>query len=430
MTNREIADKCISEFKSKGMDKSKVLISDTEVRELYFNNGEISLFRTTFNSSLQLTAIKGGKKGASSINKTDDDSVHKAVKDTVALAESSNDEPANEISEFQPAEEFCAGPMEADNERMYDRMKEFLEYAKKTYPLTQLREGGVSYNKKSVLIKNSNGVDYQETTGYYQFMVMFSSKEGEKTSSFNYTYKLMNDLEEPFINAVNLKLLLEHSRDEINARPFDQKFVGEVIITPECLGSMTDPVLRHLQDYAHITKTSLFKDKLGTKIADDKLTVRSEPVSEDFATKSFFSADGYKNENVTLIEKGVLRSNMLTLFGSRKTGLERSKTDGSNISIDGGSKKLDEMIKSTKKGILLCRFSGGNPNDNGDFSGIAKNSYYIEDGEIRYPVNEIMVTGNLIKMINNIIDLSEEVTDFGFSKYPWMKVGGITISGK
>ena len=123
MTNREIADKCISEFKSKGMDKSKVLISDTEVRELYFNNGEISLFRTTFNSSLQLTAIKGGKKGASSINKTDDDSVHKAVKDTVALAESSNDEPANEISEFQPAEEFCAGPMEAENERMYDRMK-------------------------------------------------------------------------------------------------------------------------------------------------------------------------------------------------------------------------------------------------------------------------------------------------------------------
>ena len=430
MPNRQIADECISGFMAKGMDKSRVLISDTEVRELYFNNGEISMFRTTFNTSLQLTAIKDDKKGATSTNKTDPQSVAKAIADTVSLAESSNPEPANDISEFQKSEEFCAGPIEADNDKMYFRLNEFLQYVKKSYPLTQLREGGVSYNRKTVIVKNSNGVDYQETTGNYQFMVMFSSKEGEKTSSFNYTYKLMNDLDEPFINVVNLKLLLEHSRDEIHAKAFDQKFVGDIIITPECMGSMIGPVLGHLQDYAHITNTSLFKDKLGHRIASEKLTVRSEPISEEFATRSFFSADGYKNENVKLIENGVLRSNMLTLFGSRKTGQERSRTDGTNLSVDSGDVKLDDMIKNTKKGILLCRFSGGNPNDNGDFSGIAKNSYYIEDGEIKYPVNEIMVTGNLIKMINDIVDISKEVTDFGYTKFPWMKVGGITVSGK
>lgn len=88
------------------------------------------------------------------------------------------------------------------------------------------------------------------------------------------------------------------------------------------------------------------------------------------------------------------------------------------------------MIKNTKKGILLSRFSGGHPNDNGDFSGIAKNSYYIEDGEIKYPVKEIMVTGNLIRLINDIVEISEEVTDFGYTKFPWMKVTDITISGK
>jgi PmbA protein len=430
MTNREIADKCIAEFKSAGMDKSKIMINDTEVRELYFNNGEISLLRTTFNTSVQLTAIKDNKKGATSTNKTDDESVAKAIKDTVSLAESSNPEPANDISEFQPAEEFCSGVMEADNDKMYFRLNEFLDHTKKAYPMTQLREGGVSYHKNTLILKNSNGVDYAYTGGYYQFMVMFSSKEGEKTSSFNYTYKLMKDLEEPFINVVNLKLLLEHSKDEINARAFDQKFAGDIIITPECMGSMIGPVLNHLEDFAHIRNTSLFKGKLGQKVADEKLTIRSSPVSDEFAYKSFFSGDGYKNENVNIIEKGVLKTNLLSLFGSKKTGLERAKTDGSCLSIDGGSIKLDEMIKNTEKGILLSRFSGGHPNDNGDFSGIAKNSYYIENGEIKYPVKEIMVTGNLIKMINDIVEVSEEVTDFGYTKFPWMKVANITVSGK
>ncbi len=430
MGNREILDKCIAEFKTRGMDKSKVMLNDSEVRELYFNNGEISMFRTTFNTSLQLTAIKDNKKGASSINKTDPASIDKAITDTVSLAESSNPEEANEISEFQPAEEFESGVMEADNDKMYDRMKEFLDYVRTAFPKTQLREGGVSYHKNNMILKNSNGVDFASTTGYYQFHAMFSSKEGEKTSSFNYTYKLMKGLDEPFINAVNLKTLLEHSADEINARAFDQKFVGDIIITPECMESMIGPVLSHLGDYPHITGSSLFKGKLGQKIASDKLTIRSTPVSDDFPIKTFISGDGYKNEDVTVIENGVLKSNLLTLFGSRKTKQERSKTDGSNLSIDGGDISLNDLIKNTKKGILLSRFSGGHPNDNGDFSGIAKNSYYIEDGEVKYPVKEIMVTGNLIGMINNIEDISKEITDFGYYKFPWMKVSGITISGK
>ncbi|HXK49914.1 MAG TPA: TldD/PmbA family protein [Clostridiales bacterium] len=430
MGSREILDKCISEFKAKGMDKSKVMINDSEVRELYFNNGEISMFRTTFNTSLQMTAIKDNKKGASSVNKTDPVSIEKAIQDTVSLAESSNPEEANDISENQPAEEFEYGIMEADNDKMYDRMKEFLDHVKTAYPSTQLREGGVSYHKNNLILKNSNGVDYASTSGYYQFMVMFSSKEGEKTSSFNYTYKLMKGLEEPFIDAVNLKTLLKQSSDEINAKAFDQKFEGEIIITPECMGSMIGPVLNHLEDYSHITGSSLFKGKLGQKIANEKLTVRSAPLSDDFAYRSFFSSDGYKNENVNIIENGVLKSNLLTLFGSRKTKQERAKTDGSNLSIDAGEVSLADMIKNTKKGILLSRFSGGHPNDNGDFSGIAKNSYYIEDGQIKYPVKEIMVTGNLIGLINNIVSISEEVTDFGYTKFPWMKVSGITISGK
>jgi PmbA protein len=88
------------------------------------------------------------------------------------------------------------------------------------------------------------------------------------------------------------------------------------------------------------------------------------------------------------------------------------------------------MIKSTKQGLLLCRFSGGSPSDNGDFSGVAKNSYYIEDGEIKFPISETMVTGNLVEMMMNIKEISKERVNPGYHLYPWIKFDGLTVSGK
>ncbi len=86
------------------------------------------------------------------------------------------------------------------------------------------------------------------------------------------------------------------------------------------------------------------------------------------------------------------------------------------------------MISGIDKGILLSRFSGGSPSDNGDFSGVAKNSYYIENGEIKYPISETMISGNIFQMLNDIKDISKETINDGSSIYPWIQFSGLTIS--
>jgi len=93
-----------------------------------------------------------------------------------------------------------------------------------------------------------------------------------------------------------------------------------------------------------------------------------------------------------------------------------------------GTKSFQEMIKDIDHGILLCRFSGGSPSDNGDFSGVAKNSYYIENGEIKHPVSETMISGNIAQMFMNIGDISNETIDFGDEVLPWISFDGITVS--
>jgi PmbA protein len=78
--------------------------------------------------------------------------------------------------------------------------------------------------------------------------------------------------------------------------------------------------------------------------------------------------------------------------------------------------------------VLIARYSGGRPNDKGDFSGIAKNSYYIENGVIAYPISETMVSGNLASLLTNIVAISAERADVGSGIFPWIRVGGIGIS--
>ena len=413
-----------------GAEKVQCSLSKSEKHELNVAAGEVSLFRTTFNNNLSLTGILQDKKGSTMINTLDQDSIDKAVKQVIELAESSQPDPANDISEKQPAKEFSSGPEKPDLDKMYFRMTEFMEYAKKTYPDTILEEVIFDFTKRDAEFINSNGVEFNIHSSFYTFVAMFTTKKGKKTSSFNYAVSLVKDLDKPFKDLASFDRLMQQSSEQTETHPIPDKFVGNVIITPDCMDDIIGSITGYIYDYSLITGISVYKDKLEKVIADSKLTLHSKPLSERLASNYFITSDGYEVKNSTIIDKGVLKTFLLGLYGSKKTGLPKAVNQGGCYIIDPGDVSYDEIIKSTDKGILLCRFSGGNPSDNGDFSGVAKNSYFIENGEIKYPISETMVSGNLVEMLKNIKQISSERVNSGYHFYPWIKFDGLTVSGK
>ena len=98
--------------------------------------------------------------------------------------------------------------------------------------------------------------------------------------------------------------------------------------------------------------------------------------------------------------------------------------------IKAGEKSVADIIKGIDRGILVGRFSGGAPGINGDFSGVAKNSFLIENGEIIGAASETMISGNLAAMLNSLVDISSETVADGISVLPYAAFDGITISGK
>ena len=426
----KVVESCVRSLTESGIEKASSTLLLTRKTELNVESGNISLMRTTDDVSLGMMGIRDQKQGSTSINKTDEDSVTDAVKELCNLIDAGEQDPANDIAPMQTPESFSRGPDKPDVDLMYKRVKEFLNHCKSKYPSLILEMVILDHTSKQKWYSNSNGVSFSSFRGAYNFMVMFTSKEGTETSSFNYTGSSMEDLGRELYKCDGVERLLQQSNEQTVTETLEGNFVGDVIVTPECMADFVSTITSYLEDYPLITKTSIFLNSLNTVIADERLSLHSMPLSPELCGGYFVTGDGFKAENCTVIDRGVLKSFLLSLYGSLKTGREKAVNAGSFYVIDPGDTRFEEMVKSVDKGILLCRFSGGNPSSNGDFSGVAKNSYYIENGKIQYPISETMVAGNLKQMFKEIRYISKERNNNGESITPWITFSGITVSGK
>lgn len=427
MNVRKLSKDIFSRLKARGIDKSRVIASIRDKEELQYEFGEIDLLRSFQENSISISAIKDNKQAQQTLNQLDTKSIDEAIDAILEQVENSQPDPAYDIAPYQEPAVFELGPMKPDRDKMYQLIDEFQKESLQKYSGLRL-EGNISHTYSRWHYLNSNGVDYQQNRGGYIYSAMFSAREGKKASSFNYTFGFYLDLSRSFWELDNLDELLKQSVQSIHAKPVPETFEGDIIMLP----SITEEFFNylagmHLTDRMMITGNSILKGKIGEKVISDKITVTSSPLNPDLAGGYFVTGDGYKSENMPIFTKGTLNNYMLSQYGANKTGLPMSKSGDAYI-MDNGEEELADMISSIDKGLLLVRFSGGYPSISGDFSGVAKNSFYIENGKVSYPVNETMISGNLLDLFNNVKSVSSERINNGNSIMPWMKCGGVTIS--
>lgn len=428
MSREKLAGDCLDRLVAIGFDRAQCSVTESETHELSAEAGALNLLRTNFDTEIRLTGIADHRRASISINGADEEAMETGIQELLELARGSEPDEAYDIAPGQAPETFSCGPSKPDYDSMYDRIEEILEYARTTYPIVNIRSAGATFNRSRTRFLNSNGVDFESDTSLYDIGVGFASKQGVATSSMMYTGYAAFDLNEHIKDRVYIDELLQQSTEQITTKPVPDKFLGEMIITPHCLGSFIGFLLGKISDFDLVSGTSVYRDKLDQKVADEKLSIHSCPVSANTVGGYFVTNDGFKAEDVTILEAGILKSFQLSLYGANKTGFARGGNSGGCYFVDPGDMSLDDMIKGTRQGVLIGRFSGGRPNDRGDFSGIAKNSYYVEDGKIQYPISETMVSGNLVELLMNVEAVSIERLNFGGSATPWVKVSGIGVS--
>ncbi|MCL1843022.1 MAG: TldD/PmbA family protein [Defluviitaleaceae bacterium] len=428
----DVAQYALDVLKKSGADKSSCRIVKGRNDEFGILANKFTDLSTVFTDELHLKALVGGRKGVVVVNKTDKQSIDEAVENCIALAKSAEPDAAEDIASLEENKNFDNTTGKgADMDGLFSRSKEYLEQVRDEFPKIMVEEFSSSYWGGETVYVNSNGVCFFSKNEYYHYSSMFVGKDGEKSSSFNHGGSYLADMSEPFMNAGMHRTLLQEAENSLNPRIAEEKFVGKIIVTPACDDILWETIMTcFLSDRAMIEETSRWKDALGTVVADKKLTYSASPLSPLVVADPRFTSDGFIMRDVDFIRDGVLKSFALSLYGSNKTGKPRADTSLYNIEVAPGDTPLSQMIKGVERGVLLNRFSGGSPSASGDISGVAKNSFLIENGAVTDALQETMISFNILDVLKNITAISKERVTNGATILPWTCIDGVTVSGK
>ena len=429
---RTIADAVLGYAKELGADTAQCIVRETEKKEFNVESGAFTLMRTLFDHSVSITVYREHRQGAVQINHFDKESLEQAVRDAMAAAESAEADEAWQIDDSGRVEKTCTGDPECDTESLFARSKEFLETVAERYPKLLIEEMITEHDAGKILYRNSYGTAWETEFGFYSFYAGYSAHEGESGSHSYGSSCRMKDLSKPFIECSLTNRELADTEKQACPVPLGEKFTGTVVFTPLCLMEVVFGTIlgEFVSDRPLIEGTSTWKDKLGETVADSAFSFRLAPNDPRILSVMPCTGEGYPAEDFDVISGGVLKNFVLSQYGANKTGRTRSGNTGSAIVCEAGSTPLSEIIGEIEKGILIGRFSGGHPGANGEFSGIAKNSFLIEHGKVTQALSETMISANLNEMLHGLRGVSREMLEDGEAAVPYMAFDGITISGK
>ena len=428
---RSIADKFDEILKKEQIEKYTYTLSMSEKQELNVEDGSFKLMRTVFSQNAALSVYVGAKMGGVSGNDLTQEGLEKLAKDGKIAAESAQEDPCHDFGPNQGKDVFRQGTKEPDLDKFLERIQELLMAIAKEYPKVKVMAAIASFDRWNWLSRNTNGTEFEGIGGQYGVSLEICAGDGEKTTGLDYTGFSTKDLDTPFIELASVRSHLEGVQNSIYPESIQGKFEGTVILTPECAANFVYMTLyNYIGSSVIIDGTSLWLNKVGEKVADEKLTITLDPFDERIIMGERGTSFGVRSEKVTLIDQGVLKMHMLDLYAAKKTGRPVMNNTGSDLVINAGDQSIEEIIASVDKGLLMGGFSGGDPGTNGEFSGVAKNSFLIENGKIKCAVTETMVNGNLGEAFANIAAISKEQICNGGTVVPYIAVKGIVISGK
>ncbi len=186
-------------------------------------------------------------------------------------------------------------------------------------------------------------------------------------------------------------------------------------------------------------KTSFLRERMNEKVASDSVTIVDDPMIPRQSGSRLFDGEGVSAEKLIPVEKGMLLDWFLDCATARELGLEtngRAARGGSgtnpsttNCYMMAGEKPPEEVIGSIVQGLYLSETIGHGINMvTGDYSKGAS-GFWIENGEITYPVAEITIAGNLAEMFCNMTPASDLEFKYGINA-PTLLVEGMVIGGK
>ena len=423
---KKIIDKVLSFSKA---DEMSVALSGGRTGNIRYARNSVSTSGESYNLSLSITAVFGKRSGTSTINEFDDKSLEKAVRRAEEIARLAPENP-----EFVPA----LGPQQyvesaSFSQKTADISPDYRANAafdsidpcsKKNLTAAGYMEDRTGFNA----IGNSKGLfGYNKATSV-DFSITVRTADGLGSG---YAIRDFNDVSKLSTKQAT-EIAMQKAMASTSARALEPgKYT--VILEPAASIDLLQNMMRSMDARTADEGRSFLSKKgggirLGEKLFDERVNIYSDPMNLEIPG-SPFAGDGRPQEKVFWIENGVVKNLTYSRFWAEKKGVKAVPNPGGFIMM-GGTESLADLIKGTEKGILVTRFWYIRAVDPQTllYTGLTRDgTFYIENGQIKYPIKNFRFNESPVIMLNNLEAMGKP-TRIGGSLVPPLKIRDFTFS--
>jgi predicted Zn-dependent protease len=429
---KKILEKVVGFSKADGCSVS---LNGQDRGNIRYARNSVSTAGEDSNVTLGVQAYFGKKSGAATINEFDDASLEKTVRR------------AEELAQLAPENPEFVDPL--PQQTYGGESKTFSEPTAKITPDYRAQVAADSINpasKKDVTaagyledssgfsaIMNSKGLFAYNKATSVDFTVTMRSNDGTGSGWAAGTQNDVSKLNPSEASRIAIDKALM-SRNPKAIEPGKYTVVLESSAAADIVRLMLNMNARQADEGRSFYSKKGGGTKLGEKIVDERVNIYTDPWNDDVPS-SPWAGDGQARKRLDLIKDGVVANLQYDRYWAAQKNVAPVPFGGNAI-MKGGTASLEDLIKDTKKGVLVTRFWYIRPVDPQTllFTGLTRDgTFYIENGKIMYPIKNFRFNESPIIMLNNLETLgkpSRAVTSEGNPNgfIPAMKVRDFTFS--
>ncbi|MBI0163525.1 TldD/PmbA family protein [Bartonella sp. M0283] len=423
-----------------GADSADAVIIGSRSVSVSVRLGKVESTEASENDDFSLRVFVGKRVASISANLSADPA--SLAERAVAMAKVSPENPFEGLADRsllvkKPKDLDLYDPFVPDSKRLTEEAFEIENAALSVKGVTNSGGATSAYGSGGLVLVTSDGFcgSYRSS----RFSYSCSALAGEGTAmerDYDYTTALHHDaLDKTTTTGKNAG---ERAVRRLNARKPKTGTVN-VIFEPRMARGIASHIASMVNGAAVARKTSLLQNRMGEQIMKPTVTVTDQPLKKRGNASRPFDGEGVEGMPLNVIENGVLKHWFLSSTVARELHLEtnghgvRSASSvqpaSTNFAIEPGDKTPEEIMQEIKTGFYVTELVGhGVDLVTGQYSRGAS-GFWIENGELAYPVSEVTLGSNLLDMLAHLTPASDIDRRYGTAA-PSLLIEGMTLAGK
>ena len=431
-----LVDNILSEAERQGADQAEVSASMEQGLGVSVRRGELENLEFNQDRGFGITLYVGKRKGSASTTDSSPDAIRATVAAAKGIARHTEEDPYSGLADalLMPAE-----AIDLDLYHPWD-----IEPDQATALAVECEAAGLAVDKK---LTNSDGAQistqqalhiygnshgfigaYPSTRHSMSCVLIGEDNEGMQRDYWYTMSRRWQDLE-PAIDVGAKAGERTVQRLSPHKAPTGKY---PVILAPNLAAGLIGHLNGAIGGGSQYRKASFLLDAIGEQVLPSWLTLREESKMARGLASAYFDGDGVATRDNVFVEQGRLASYILSSYSARKLGLETTGNAGGvhNLHLDAPTRPLPQLLAQMGNGFLITELMGQGVNGvTGDYSRGAS-GYWVENGEIAYPVAEFTLAGNLKDMLLNIVALADDIDMRGSIRAPSMLLDTMTVAGQ